>query len=755
MARLLLGAALLAPAVEVSTSGAVMAQPPGGQTPQGPGDQPSGANLKIENDFVTFSVDETEGYPLLEFIKLTEQVTGRVFTFEAQELNSIPDPNISFVGTVRMRIDEFFGFFQTMLFIKNFALVPRGDGNIEMNQIVNLNTQGRQQVTSGAIYVPTDQIPLYARQTGVQVLTTVRLKHINAQAATNSLRPFFAGSGGTSTVVFGNVGDNRSLLLSGFGPQVNSFYQLIQLVDLPAEEEDILIRVQPLIHAPAEEVQPVLESILTDRRRTTPATGASGGALAAQEIEFKIEPLLSQNALILSGTADQIAEAQDLIARLDKPTEASNSDIHVVPLRNVLAEDLEPILSQFLQQDEQAEQQAQAQAGQGAQRRPRSVVIEAHPESNSLLISATTTRFKQVLALIEVLDQRQRQVLIEAAIVELTTDDTRNIAVELGFLDIADNGDFTRPFGFTSQGISSFEDTDGDGLPDTRLPDFANPLQGLTGGIVSGDDFAIPVLVNLLETDSRANILSIPSVLVNNNANAFVTTNEIRPTVNNTQNNVGNQAGLGPERTAGIELRISPTISSNSFLRLNINLIVSRFDGAFDPSSVTGGGVEIARTIQTQVTMPSNDTMVLGGVVEDRESESDSGVPILKDIPVLGYLFRSSTTSRTKVNLYFFVTPIILDEEDFSDLWEVTYRRKLDAEGYIGTDRLRIADKRWRGLNSVNPTLEDAEATIEDLDVQGGNDTPFYRRRYSDTDPYVQGQGPNGPRTPTATGGGN
>jgi hypothetical protein len=79
-------------------------------------------------------------------------------------------------------------------------------------------------------------------------------------------------------------------------------------------------------------------------------------------------------------------------------------------------------------------------------------------------------------------------------------------------------------FGFTSFGQSIFEDTDDDGIPDTRLPDFDNPLQGLTGGIISGGDFAVPFLLNALSSDDRANILSMPSVLVNNNEAAVVRT---------------------------------------------------------------------------------------------------------------------------------------------------------------------------------------------------------------------------------------
>src|SRR5690606_30343638 len=190
----------------------------------------------------------------------------------------------------------------------------------------------------------------------------------------------------------------------------------------------------------------------------------------------------------LSGTREQVDEALGLIARLDVPGQPVDGAASVIRLKNVLADDLRTTLNQFMQEDNQAEQQAQqgAAAGASAARRTRRTVIQAHKESNSLLVSAAQTKYKQILALIDNLDTRQPQVLIEAALVELTTGSLDRLGVELGLIDIKENGDFTRGFGFTNFGQSVFEDTDDDGLPDTRLPDFDNPLQGLTGGVISG-----------------------------------------------------------------------------------------------------------------------------------------------------------------------------------------------------------------------------------------------------------------------------
>lgn len=732
--------------------------PPQGPTPRMVVDEAT--------DTIAFSMNESNGMELSEFIKWAQEVTGKAFTFNLQELQQgvgAAGSQVSFLGTLRIKRDrfkeDFYSFFQTMLYIKGFAVVPRGEGALEILEIVSMIGPRNREVTNGARYVTPDELHLYRNQTGVPILTTVVLKNINATIATNALRPFFAGGGatGAGTPTLGNVGNNTAMLIQGFGPQVYAAVKLLELVDIPTEEPNLVVQVQVLEHQAPEELEPILTDVLESRSRIRQQVlqeqGAQQGATqgSSGQPQLKVVVHSSQKALVLSGTQEQVREALELIARLDVPVEAIDGAASVIRLKNVLADDLRTTLNSFMQDDVQAETAAAPQ-GAGAQtaRRTRKTVIQAHKESNSLLVSAAGTKWKQVNTLIQDLDRRQPQVLIEAALVELTTGDLDRFGVELGLLDLKESGDFTRGFGFTSFGQSIFQDTDDDGLPDTRLPDFENPLQGLTGGIISGGDFAVPVLLNALSTDDRANILSLPSVLVNNNETAVVKTEEERPTLESNASTSTTTTSSGQPRNAGITLEISPTISPNNYLRLNISLEVSRFEGQFDPDSATGGGVVRRRTISTQVTMPSDATMVIGGVIEDSESSTDGGIPFLKDIPILGFFFRSSENTSDKTNLYFFVTPTILDSPDFQDLMHVSLNRKLEAERYIGERRLRIIDRRWNGgVGEQARTLEDSGTTVEDLDAQGEYEMPTYRRTMTD-EPARQQQQPTAPADPTA-----
>jgi general secretion pathway protein D len=705
------------------------------QDPPQPPQQPPAA-VQIEPVLVggepgfRISIDEREGLLLKQFIKIAEQITERTFIFSDQELAQVPDPKVTFLGVKKIKKANFFGFFQTILYIKGFACVPRGEEDTEIWEIIFMNGPKRSELTASVRYVTPDELVNYRNQTGVTVLTSIPVEHIQAVAAVNSLRPFFIGAGAaspTGQLTFGNVGNAKAVLISGFAPQVYAAYQILKLVDLPVDPVLLETRVQRLEHQAAEELEPLINEILSDRagvRQQAGDPGAGQPVQTGQPIRLKVLAHSTQNALLLSGTPEQIFEAVDLIAHLDVPVEAAGGDQHVVVLKNVLANDLRTTLNDFLQADQTAEQQAQ-QGGQTPARRPRRTVVIAHEESNSLLISGTASKYAQLKKTIDQLDRRQPQVLIECALVELSIGQAQQLGVELGFIDIKESGDFTRGFGFTSFGLTTFEDTDDDGLPDTRLPDFENPLQGLTGGIISNDDFAIPVIVNALASSDAANVLSMPSVVVNNNQEAEVRSEEIRPTQEIQQNTTGSQQGAGEDKSAGIELLISPSISTNNYLRLNLSLMISRFTTAFDPNSVTAG-VRTTREIKSQVTMPSGHTMVIGGVIQDVESEAEAGIPLLKDIPILGILFRTKTTERSKTNLYFFLTPHILDEADFSDLAELSFRKKLEAAEYIGHRRLQIVDRKWR--EQAPETLEDSGATLEDLDMKGGFTMPVYQR---------------------------
>jgi general secretion pathway protein D len=276
-------------------------------------------------------------------------------------------------------------------------------------------------------------------------------------------------------------------------------------------------------------------------------------------------------------------------------------------------------------------------------------------------------------------------VLIETALIELTSQDMLDLGVELGLADVNGSGD--GGFGVTSFGLSTLDLSD-PSRP-VRIP---NQMAGVTAGIISGDNFNMPFLISALEERRNSNVLNVPSVLVNNNGSASVTTINEQPTTTITLGTGGSaatQENFNEYVEAGTHMQISPSISASKYLRLGIHLEISNFIGAVQGSIPPP---RTTRTIDTTVNVPDGDTMVIGGIILDIRSETRTQTPILGDIPILGRLFGRDSDAVDRTALYFFVTPHILKDSEFADLAELSYRKKLEAADTIGTDRIRVID---------------------------------------------------------------
>ncbi|MFT5286974.1 MAG: general secretion pathway protein D, partial [Planctomycetota bacterium] len=408
------------------------------------------------------------------------------------------------------------------------------------------------------------------------------------------------------------------------------------------------------------------------------------------------------NSLIVMAMPDDMPDIKELVARLDVDVIEPERNYHIFALENVQADDIAGVLDDFLRDAAQVTEGGtggRTQAGGGnrttsSSRRQNDVVVVPDPETNSLLIAASKTRYEELLSLLRQLDRRQDQVLIETALVELSGANTLDLGVEIAGADIPGGGQ-NGNFGVTSFGLSQLMDLQGnDGIPDTRVPTIGN---GITAGILDGGDFSLPLLLSFAATEDKANVLSIPSILVNNNGSASVRTVDEQPTTQVTAQGQGqsqeNFAGYEP---AGIELSISPSISASRYLRLGIQLTVSNFTGAFQGSIPPP---RTTRELSTTVNIPDGDTMVVGGIVTDNKRQSTSKVPWLGDIPLLGWLFRRSTDNNDRTTLYFFVTPHIMRDVDFADLSELSHRAKHEAASVIGLERVKKIDRQFGSDN--------------------------------------------------------
>lgn len=647
--------------------------------------------------------DEDESMTLYQFVQACEQVTGLNFTWGAETEALLKNQQVNLLGAKTIEKERFYSFFQVMMIISDFVCTEIGEDDISVIKIDSLATAARNNLRAGALYVEPERLEEYEDQPATLITTVVSLPNTDVRQVSNSMRSMITDPNTQQMLPAGN---SQSMVLVGFGSNVVALANMLKIIDDASQTEVIPpeFDVIKLEYASAEDIAATVEELLeaaNQNRSSGPQAQGPQGALNRNQGEAKILTESRTNSLLVMAMPEEMPRIKELVARLDVDVVERERNYHIYALDNVSAEDLAETLDEFLQDAVQLEQGAAAGNQRGgaprASNNGREYVVVADAETNSLLIAANRTRYEELKSLIERLDRRQDQVLIETALIELTGRDFLDIGVELGFADIPGVGE-SGGFGVTGFGLSTIQDSDGDGVPDLRVP---NVGQGVTAGFIDGDEFSIPMLVALVEEKRNSDVLNVPSVLVNNNSVARVSTLDEQPTTQITATGGGVGAGQTQENfngyeEAGITMEISPSISASRYLRLDVYLEVSTFigavQGAIPPPRVT-------RTIETQINVPDGSTMVIGGIVVDNESKTRTQVPWLGDIPILGRLFSRETGTRDRTVLYFFVTPHILKDTEFADLAELSYGKKLEAAREIGIERLRKIDPTF-GMSS-------------------------------------------------------
>jgi hypothetical protein len=376
-------------------------QPAQGQPAQG---QPGAAGqgnqdpIRIEGDFVVFSVDENQGVPFKEFIKFAQIVTKKTFVVDWENDpaagQDTPNSRINLLGALRIRKENFYDFFQTMMYIKGWACVPRGTGSQQFIHIIYQQGAKNAEIKKGVRFVPVDDIDRYRDQTGTFIITTVTMEHINAQLASQTLRTVFS-AGGTMEQAL-SFGNSKKLLLTGFGPSVYTQVQLLKLVDIEEPRAEANFRLIPLQYSSVEEIEPIITELMNERAKTPPAAGGAQNIQRPEDIvPVVVRQFAQDNALIVYAHESRIREIETMVAKLDSKANSIEGNYHVYPLKHTLAKETREVVHNFLDAANNAQQRAGAgqggAAGGAANREPRPVVI-ADEKSNRLLISATQDR---------------------------------------------------------------------------------------------------------------------------------------------------------------------------------------------------------------------------------------------------------------------------------------------------------------------------------------------------------------------------
>jgi general secretion pathway protein D len=318
---------------------------------------------------------------------------------------------------------------------------------------------------------------------------------------------------------------------------------------------------------------------------------------------------------------------------------------------------------------------------------PDKITITADESNNQVVINAPIKQQESVEILIDELDQQRPQVYIEAQIVSISDDEDFLLAFETQL----NRGDFGLGTNFGLSGRDNFTDA----------KNVSASLSGLTTALIRSD--AIPLIINATQTNTDVRILSTPQLLVNNNEESTIASVSEQPFNEISQGNNGGQniETFGGFEEAGTTLTVTPSISNGGFIRLVYDIEFSNFTAA---QGIEGSPPPRDRnTLSGTATIPSNGTIVLGGITVEDVRDTILKVPFIGDIPLVGELFRRTSKINNRSKLYVFLTPRIMTDPNFNDL-------KLFSQGPQA--EMELED----GLPELEPVIIDTPGSVVDED---------------------------------------
>ncbi|RGE42702.1 type II secretion system protein GspD [Comamonas testosteroni] len=597
-----------------------------------------------------------------------------------------------------------------------FKVIPEADAKLQTNEVA----VGRGGHGGGGI-----------------VTQIFKLNYENANNLVPVLRPLIS----PNNTINVNPGNN-SLVITDYADNLQRISRIIASTDISNATD---VEVVPLRHAVASDMVALVNRLMDGGPASAGLTQAGGaGAVAGQtDNSFRSSILAeprSNAVLIRAANPAKLAQIRSLIARLDQPAMSGGGDegnIHVVYLKNAEATSLAATLRAAIG----AQQTAAAALGNqatpttttggltGSSNSPQPVVsrstsggatiglgggnsggpsaqfgvaqqpstggmIQADPTTNSLIITAPAPLYRQLRAVIDKLDGRRAQVLIEALIVEVTADKAAQLGVQWSSI-IRNNG---RVLGVLGNGTSI------SGIPNifgvagavsdlvntgTVSKDNASGITGMKGAslgftqTVNGST-SLGALVNLMQGDGDTNILSTPNLMTLDNEEASIMVGENIPVPGTTTlTSTNNPFTTYDRKDVGTLLKIRPQINENGTIKMAVYQESSAVKEGITNSGQ--GPTTTKRSIESNVLVEDGSIIVLGGLIADQYSQSQERVPLLGDLPFVGNLFRNTSRSRKKTNLMVFLRPTVLRDATSSsqlsqDRYEAIRGRQQDAQ---------------------------------------------------------------------------
>ncbi|MEQ9888276.1 type II secretion system secretin GspD [Pectobacterium zantedeschiae] len=538
----------------------------------------------------------------------------------------IIDPSVSGTITVRsydmMNEEQYYQFFLSVLDVYGFTVIPM-DNNV-------LKIIRSKDAKSTSMPLASDEQP----GIGDEVVTrVVPVNNVAARDLAPLLRQLNDNAGAGSVV---HYEPSNVLLMTGRAGVIKRLMTIVERVDQTGDRNVVSV---PLSYASSTEVVKMVNELnKMDEKSALP------GMLTANVVADE-----RTNSVLVRGEPNSRQRVIDMIKQLDRQ-QAVQGNTKVIYLKYAKAADLVEVLTgvgDSIQTDQQNALPALR----------KDISIKAHEQTNSLIVNAAPDIMRDLEQVIAQLDIRRPQVLVEAIIAEVQDADGMNLGVQwanknAGVTQFTNTG---LPITTMMAGADQFKR---DGTLGTAATTALGSFNGIAAGFYQGN---WGMLMTALSSNSKNDILATPSIVTLDNMEATFNVGQEVPVLAGSQTTSGDNVFQTVERkTVGIKLKVKPQINEGDSVLLEIEQEVSSVADAASSSSTNLGATFNTRTVNNAVLVSSGETVVVGGLLDKSTNESASKVPLLGDIPVLGYLFRSNSQETKKRNLMLFIRPSII-----------------------------------------------------------------------------------------------
>ncbi len=566
------------------------------------------------------------------FIKYISELTGKNFVVDRAVKGKV-----TIISPTRISEKDAYRVFESVLEVHGFTTVPAGS-IIKIVPAVQARSKSIATILRDEEAYPEDKV----------VTQIIPLAHSNPVELKKMLAPLVS----KTSVVIAHP-ESGMLIITDVMSNIRRLQEIIKAVDVPSIGEELVI--MPLQYASASNVaksvgQLFLRVAKKDARREV----------------IRIIPYERTNSLIVFAPKTYIRKVRDLLKQLDVEMPRGEGRIHVYYLQHANAEELVKVLTNL--PDKQSKVKGKAPPIS------RDVKVMADAETNSLIITAPREEYQVLEGVIKKLDIPRRMVYMEALIMEVHVNKSFEIGVQWGGA-----GNFADETGQMFSGFSGnpepnqYNVLNGLGADPPVLPagfTFGVMKQGVKIGNVYFPNLG--AVMRAYKNDSDVNIIATPQVLTTDNKKAEIKVGENVPYITSKNTTTAQQDYTSYEyKDVATTLAITPQINQSDLVRLEISVEVIKLK---NPNDLSGHPTTFKRSAQTTVVVHNEETVVIGGMIGQDTSSGEYKVPLLGDIPLLGWLFKTHTNSKEKTNLFIFITPHIV--ENPAEIAKIYYRKR-------------------------------------------------------------------------------